>query len=217
MALLSRVGLFHFRTRPLRRVFCLEQKMPQKMQLKVLLSDAEKVVTISDDGLFLDVSSIQMFDANGAAVTDAGVVVTVGVSADGLSYQSKVASSNASLGGFEFKRIKVSVSGRTTASTVVVDVKVCSISEAMTSDSYKSRLVGLFTTTSYTADTLPDPATLSPRTTAVLTGTFAADVTSVLLTVDYVKGVKSWTGTVVSANDPVNADGLPNGVTWIKV
>jgi len=100
------------------------------MQLKVLLSDAEKVVTISDGGLFLDVSSIQMFDANGAAVTDAGVVVTVGVSADGLSYQSKVASSNASLGGFEFKRIKVSVSGRTTASTVVVDVKVCSISEA---------------------------------------------------------------------------------------
>lgn len=191
--------------------------MPQKMQLKVLLSDAEKVVTFSDGCLFLDVSSIQMFDANGAAVTDAGVVVTVGVSADGLSYQSKVASSNASLGGFEFKRIKVSVSGRTTASTVVVDVKVCSISEAMTSDSYKSRLVGLFTTTSYTADTLPDPATLVAGDSVVLTGTFAADVTSVLLTVDYVKGVKSWTGTVVSANDPVNADGLPNGVTWIKV
>lgn len=135
--------------------------MPQKMQLKVLLSDAEKVVTISDGGLFLDVSSIQMFDANGAAVIDAGVVVTVGISADGLSYQSKVASSNASLGGFEFRHIKVSVSGRTTASTVVVDVKVCSISEAMTSDSYKSRLVGLFTTTPYTAATLPDPATLA--------------------------------------------------------
>ena len=64
---------------------------------------------------------------------------------------------------------------------------------------------------------LPDPATLTPGAMAVLTGTFAADVTSVLLTVDYVKGVKSWTGTVVSANDPVNADGLPNGVTWIKV
>lgn len=136
--------------------------MPQKMQLKVLLSDAEKVVTISDGGLFLDVSSIQMFDANEAPVVDYGAVVTVGVSADGLSYQSKVASSNASLGGFEFKHIKVSVSGRTTASTVVVDVKVCSISEAMTSDSYKSRLVGLFTSTPYTAETLPDPATLGP-------------------------------------------------------
>ena len=69
----------------------------------------------------------------------------------------------------------------------------------------------------YTADTLPDPATLVAGDSVVLTGTFAADVTSVLLTVDYVKGVKSWTGTVVSANDPVNADGLPNGVTWIKV
>ena len=64
---------------------------------------------------------------------------------------------------------------------------------------------------------LPDPATLVAGDSVVLTGTFAADVTSVLLTVDYVKGVKSWTGTVVSANDPVNADGLPNGVTWIKV
>jgi hypothetical protein len=64
---------------------------------------------------------------------------------------------------------------------------------------------------------LPDPATLALGAMAVLTGTFAADVTSVLLTVDYVKGVKSWTGMVVSANDPVNADGLPNGVTWIKV
>ena len=144
--------------------------MPQKMQLKVLLSDAEKVVTIPDGGLFLDVSSIQMFDANGAAVTDAGVVVTVGVSADGLSYQSKVASSNASLGGFEFKRIKLSVSGRTTASTVVVDVKVCSISEAMTSDSYKSRLVGLFTSAPYTVDTLPDPATLGAGATVVVDG-----------------------------------------------
>ena len=69
----------------------------------------------------------------------------------------------------------------------------------------------------HTADTLPDPATLGAGDSVVLTGTFAADVTSVLLTVDYVKGVKSWTGTVVSANDPVNADGLPNGVTWIKV
>ena len=69
----------------------------------------------------------------------------------------------------------------------------------------------------YTAATLPDPATLAPGATAVLTGTFAADVTSVLLTVDFVKGVKSWTGTVVSANDPVNADGLPDGVTWVKV
>ena len=64
---------------------------------------------------------------------------------------------------------------------------------------------------------LPDPATLALGAMAVLTGTFAADVTSVLLTVDYVKGVKSWTGTVVSANAPVNTDGLPNGVTWIKV
>lgn len=69
----------------------------------------------------------------------------------------------------------------------------------------------------FTAATLPDPTTLAPRTPVVLTGTFAADVTAVSLTVDYVKGVKSWTGTVVSANDPVNADGLPNGVTWIKV
>ena len=64
---------------------------------------------------------------------------------------------------------------------------------------------------------LPDPATLGAGATAVLTGTFAADVTSVLLTVDFVKGVKSWTGTVISANDPVNADGLPDGVTWVKV
>ena len=64
---------------------------------------------------------------------------------------------------------------------------------------------------------LPDPATLVAGDSVVLTGTFAADVTSVLLTVDFVKGVKSWTGTVISANDPVNADGLPNGVTWIKV
>lgn len=69
----------------------------------------------------------------------------------------------------------------------------------------------------YTAETLPDPATLVAGDSVVLTGTFAADVTSVLLTVDYVKGVKSWTGTVVSANDPVNDDGLPNGVTWVKV
>lgn len=134
--------------------------MPQNIQLKLLSSDANKVTSISDGGLFLDVSSIQMFDANGAPVVDSGAVVTVGVSADGLSYQSKVASSNASLGGFEFKHIKVSVSGRTTASTVVVDVKVCSISEAMTSDSYKSRLAGLFTATPYTAATLPDPAKL---------------------------------------------------------
>lgn len=170
MALLSRVGLFHFRTRPSRRVFRLEQNMPQKMQLKVLLSDAEKVVTISDGGLFLDVSSIQMFDANEAPVVDSGAVVTVGVSADGLSYQSKVASSNASLGGFEFKHIKVSVSGRTTASIVVVDVKVCSISEAMTSDSYKSRLACLFTTTPYTASTLPDPDTLEPGMTVLVDG-----------------------------------------------
>ena len=73
------------------------------------------------------------------------------------------------------------------------------------------------TVKSYTAEELPNPATLAPRTTVVLTGTFAADVTSVSLTVDFVKGVKSWTGTVVSANDPVDADGLPNGVTWIKV
>lgn len=64
---------------------------------------------------------------------------------------------------------------------------------------------------------LPDPATLVAGDSVVLTGTFAADVTSVLLTVDYVKGVKSWTGTVISANDPVDADGLPNGVTWVKV
>lgn len=191
--------------------------MPQKMQLKVLLSDAEKVVTISDGGLFLDVSSIQMLDANEAPVVDSGAVVTVGVSADGLSYQSKVASSNARLGGFEFKHIKVSVSGRTTASTVVVDVKVCSISEAMTSDSYKSRLAGLFTATPYTAATLPDPATLQVDASVLVTGNFAADVTSVLLTVDYVKGVKSWTGTVISANAPSNSDGLPNGVTWVKV
>lgn len=69
----------------------------------------------------------------------------------------------------------------------------------------------------YTADMLPDPATLAPGATVVLTGAFSADVTSVLLTVDYVKGVKSWTGTVVSASDPVNTDGLPNGVTWVKV
>ena len=72
-------------------------------------------------------------------------------------------------------------------------------------------------TPSYTTATLPDPATLAPGVTVVLTGAFSADVTAVSLTVDYVKGVKSWTGTVVSANDPVNADGLPNGVTWIKV
>ena len=70
---------------------------------------------------------------------------------------------------------------------------------------------------SYTAATLPDPTAMSVGTTAMLSGAFAADVTSVLLTVDYVKGVKSWTGTVISANNPVNADGLPNGVTWIKV
>ena len=70
---------------------------------------------------------------------------------------------------------------------------------------------------SYTAATLPDPATLGVGTSVEMAGTFAADVTSVLLTVDYVKGVKAWTGTVVSASDPVNADGLPNGVTWVKV
>ena len=69
----------------------------------------------------------------------------------------------------------------------------------------------------YTAETLPDPATLSAGDSVVLTGTFAADVASVLLTVDFVKGVKSWTGTVTSANTPVNSDGLPNGVTWVKV
>ena len=69
----------------------------------------------------------------------------------------------------------------------------------------------------FTAATLPDPATLAISTKAVLAGAFSADVTAVSLTVDFVKGVKSWTGTVVSANDPVNADGLPNGVTWIKV
>ena len=64
---------------------------------------------------------------------------------------------------------------------------------------------------------LPDPESLPAGTSVEMTGEFAADVTSVLLTVDYVKGVKSWTGTVVSASDPVNADGLPDGVTWIKV
>ena len=69
----------------------------------------------------------------------------------------------------------------------------------------------------YTTETLPDPTALVAGETVVLTGTFAADVTSVLLTVDFVKGVKSWTGTVISANDHVDADGLPNGVTWIKV
>ena len=84
-------------------------------------------------------------------------------------------------------------------------------------DGTKSGGSGSGTATPYTAATLPDPATLAPGATVVLTGTFAADVTSVLLTVDYVKGVKSWTGTVISANDPVDADGLPNGVTWVKV
>lgn len=69
----------------------------------------------------------------------------------------------------------------------------------------------------YTAATLPDPDMLGAGATVVLTGAFSADVTSVLLTVDFVKGVKSWTGTVISANDPVDADGLPNGVTWVKV
>ena len=69
----------------------------------------------------------------------------------------------------------------------------------------------------YTVDALPDPAMLVAGDAVVLTGVFAADVTSVRLTVDYVKGVKSWTGTVISANDPVDADGLPNGVTWVKV
>ena len=64
---------------------------------------------------------------------------------------------------------------------------------------------------------LPDPASLPAGTSVEMAGNFAADVTSVLLTVDYVKGVKSWTGTVVSANAPVNTDGLPNGVTWVKV
>ena len=69
----------------------------------------------------------------------------------------------------------------------------------------------------YSSVTLPDPATLAPGTMAVLTGTFAADVTSVVLTVDFVKGVKAWTGTVISTNVPSNADGLPDGVTWVKV
>ena len=69
----------------------------------------------------------------------------------------------------------------------------------------------------YTAATLPDPASLPVDTSALVTGNFAADVTSVLLTVDYVKGVKAWTGTAVSASAPSNSDGLPNGVTWVKV
>lgn len=69
----------------------------------------------------------------------------------------------------------------------------------------------------YTTANLPDPSTLAVGTSIVLSGNFAADVTSVLLTVDYVKGVKSWTGSVVSANDPVDGDGLPDGVTWVKV
>lgn len=69
----------------------------------------------------------------------------------------------------------------------------------------------------FTSATLPDPASLPVGAPAKLTGTFAADVTAVALKVDYVKGVKSWTGTVVSANAPVNTDGLPNGVTWVKV
>ena len=87
--------------------------------------------------------------------------------------------------------------------------------EVLTSDgvNWKSQTGPL----SYTSATLPDPATLAPGTTAVLTGAFSADVTAVSLTVDFVKGVKSWTGAVVSANAPVNADGLPNGVTWLKV
>ena len=37
---------------------------------------------------------------------------------------------------------------------------------------------------------------------------------SVLLTVDYVNGVKSWSGDVVSASAPSDSDGLPNGVRW---
>ena len=72
----------------------------------------------------------------------------------------------------------------------------------------------------YTAATLPDPTAMSVGTTAILSGAFAADVTSVLLTVDYVKGVKSWTGNVYSENDaPANPSvlGIPDGVTWVKL
>lgn len=129
--------------------------MPRNLSLKIFASETSKVTTISDGGLFLDVSSIQMFDANGAAVTDSSVVVTVGVSADGVAYQSKVVSSDSSLGGFDFKYIKLSASSHTIAASVVVNLKVCGIDEAMSDRQYKGRLAELFTVKAHDPSTLP--------------------------------------------------------------
>lgn len=47
----------------------------------------------------------------------------------------------------------------------------------------------------------------------VVSGTFASDVTKVLLTCDMVKNVKSWTGQVVSVTTNTG-DELPETVTW---
>lgn len=48
----------------------------------------------------------------------------------------------------------------------------------------------------------------------MVTGTFAADVSRILLTCDLVKNVKSWTGNVVSATANNGADTAPATVTW---
>lgn len=69
----------------------------------------------------------------------------------------------------------------------------------------------------YTVDTLPDISNFTIGSKVLLKGSFAVDVTKVLLEVNYIKGVISWTGKVISAYDPSDTDGLPNGVTWEKV
>lgn len=65
-----------------------------------------------------------------------------------------------------------------------------------------------------TKDSIPEPDDFDLGDQIVVTDSFAPDVTEVLLRVDMVAGVKSWTGTVTSASAPSDDDGLPNGVLW---
>lgn len=72
----------------------------------------------------------------------------------------------------------------------------------------------------YAAGLLPALGSMSYGQKVMLTGSFSADTTEILLSVGVVAGAKSWVGDVVSANDapadPV-AVGLPDGVTWSTV
>ena len=72
----------------------------------------------------------------------------------------------------------------------------------------------------YAAGSAPSPGLFNLGDIAVISGSFASDVTEILLVCDMVKGSKAWTGNVYSENDaPANpsALGIPDGVTWVKL